>query len=128
MHSLITQGVEIRVETFYQAGHSNPLHNEYLFAYQITIENHNSFPVKLINRHWHIFDSIGDWRQVEGPGVIGQQPVIEAGQSFTYMSSCNLRSELGKMHGTYEMLHMHSRQTFLVDIPSFELVAPLKFN
>ncbi len=51
MQSLITQGVEIRVETFYQPGHSNPLHNEYLFAYQITIENHNSFPVKLLNRH-----------------------------------------------------------------------------
>jgi len=74
MANKISEGVEVSVETFYQPDYSNPLSGEYMFAYRITIENHNNFSVKLHRRHWHIFDSNGSYREVEGEGVVGVQP------------------------------------------------------
>ena len=78
----VTDGVSITVETFYQPSQSNPLSSEYLFAYRITIENLSTMPVKLLRRHWHIIDSNGSYREVEGDGVVGQQPVIEPDGSY----------------------------------------------
>ena len=72
----ITEGVKISVETFYQPDYSQPLNAEYMFAYRIIIQNESEFTVKLLRRHWYIFDSNGALREVEGEGVIGQQPVI----------------------------------------------------
>ena len=80
----ITEGVNIMVESFYQIAQSNPLTSEYLFAYRITIENLSAHPVKLLSRHWHIVDSNGTHREVEGDGVVGQQPVITPGDSVCY--------------------------------------------
>ena len=74
MTSMISEGVEVSVESFYQPDYSNPISAEFMFAYRITIENHNQFPVKLLRRHWHIFDSNGQNREVEGEGVVGVQP------------------------------------------------------
>ena len=99
MHTKITQGVKVSVETFYQTDYSRPDINEYNFAYRITIENLSENTVMLMRRHWHIYDSNGVWREVEGEGVIGQQPVIEPGQKHVYVSGCGLKSEIGKMHG-----------------------------
>ena len=73
---MISEGVKVSVETFYQPDYSNPLQSEFMFAYRITLENHNVFPVKLHRRHWHIFDSNGSNREVEGEGVVGVQPTI----------------------------------------------------
>lgn len=81
MVSKISEGVTISVETFYQPDYSNPLRSEYMFAYRITIENNNSFPVKLLRRHWYIFDSDSTHREVEGEGVIGNQPQINSGEN-----------------------------------------------
>jgi ApaG protein len=128
MSSAITSGVEITVETFYQPEYSNPVLREFMFAYRITIENHNAHTVQLLSRHWHIFDSIGEYRQVEGDGVIGQQPVLTPGESFQYVSGCQLRSELGTMHGTYEMTNLSNQRKFSVEIPKFQLISPLKNN
>lgn len=128
MVSLISEGVEISVETFYQQDYSNPLQSEYMFAYRIAIENHNSFPVKLLRRHWHIFDSNGTYREVEGEGVVGIQPVIAPGEKYHYVSGCNLRTEMGKMSGTYQMENLNSKQIFSVNIPAFEMIVPLKYN
>jgi ApaG protein len=86
MVSQISEGVNISVETFYQPEYSNPLNVEYMFAYRITLENTNSFPVQLLRRHWYIFDSNAEHREVEGEGVIGIQPVINPGQKFQYVS------------------------------------------
>lgn len=116
MHSLITQGVEITVETYYQPDFSNPTHNEYMFAYRITLENHNPFPVQLLRRHWDIFDSNGEYREVDGDGVVGQQPVLNPGEVFRYVSGCNLQSDMGKMWGHYEMINLLSQQSFEVEI------------
>lgn len=128
MVSLISEGIEVSVETFYQQDYSNPLQSEFMFAYQITIENHNSFPVKLHRRHWYIFDSNGSYREVEGEGVVGVQPTLMPGERYQYVSGCNLRTEMGKMHGTYQMENMDSKQLFEVNIPAFEMFVPFKSN
>jgi len=128
MVSKISEGVTISVETFYQPDYSNPETNEYMFAYRITIENNNTFPVQLLRRHWYIFDSDCNHREVEGEGVIGVQPQIAPGEKYQYVSGCNLRTEIGKMHGTYFMENLHSKKTFLVNIPAFEMIVPFKMN
>ncbi|RTL57151.1 MAG: Co2+/Mg2+ efflux protein ApaG [Sphingobacteriales bacterium] len=128
MTSKISEGVRISVETFYQQDYSNPMAGEYMFAYRITIENSNTFPVKLLRRHWHIYDSNGQYREVEGDGVVGVQPVLNPGEQYQYVSGCNLRTEMGKMHGIYLMENIHSAQKFSVNIPLFEMIVPFKMN
>jgi ApaG protein len=128
MVSMISEGVEVSVETFFQQDYSNPMQSEYMFAYRIAIENHNSFPVKLHRRHWHIFDSNGTYREVEGEGVVGVQPVLSPGEKYQYVSGCNLRTEMGRMHGTYQMENLNSKSFFDVNIPPFEMFVPFKNN
>ncbi len=128
MVSKISAGIKVSVETYYQPEYSNPLNSEFMFAYRITIENSNIFPVKLLSRHWFIYDSSNNMREVEGEGVVGVQPVIASGASYQYISGCNLRSEIGKMNGTYMLENVHNRKTFEVTIPSFELQVPFKLN
>ena len=123
---MISEGVKVSVEIFYQADYSNPLQSEFMFAYRIALENHNSFPVKLHRRHWFIFDSNGSHREVEGEGVVGIQPTIQPGENYQYVSGCNLRTEMGRMNGTYQMENLHSKKMFNVSIPSFEMVVPMK--
>lgn len=123
-----TEGVKISVETFYQPEYSRPLNNEFMFAYRVTIENNSDFTVKLISRHWFIFDSSGVKREVEGDGVVGKQPIIESGGQHQYISGCHLHTELGRMHGTYLMERQIDGTQFSVNIPEFRLVAPFKLN
>jgi ApaG protein len=128
MANKISEGVEISVETFYQPDYSNPVSGEYMFAYRITIENHNNFPVKLNRRHWHIFDSNGSYREVEGEGVVGVQPTLQPGERYQYVSGCNLRTEMGKMHGVYSMENLNNKKAFEVNIPVFEMIVPFKMS
>lgn len=128
MVSKISKGVFISVETFYQAEYSNPVANEYTFAYRITIENKNDFTIKLLSRKWFIFDSSCDDKEVDGDGVVGVQPVLQRDQQFQYVSGCNLRSELGRMSGYYIMENLKDKSKFQVKIPPFDLMAPMKFN
>ncbi|MBP6623662.1 MAG: Co2+/Mg2+ efflux protein ApaG [Chitinophagaceae bacterium] len=124
----ITEGISITVETFYNTEQSNPLLNEYNFSYRVSIDNYSNFPVKLIRRHWHIFDSNGSYREVEGEGVIGQQPILEPGDSFQYMSGAVIRTDMGRMVGNYKMENMLNKKLFEVQIPEFDLIAPYKMN
>ena len=128
MNSIISEGVQVSVDTFYQPDYSNPLQSEFMFAYRITLENHNSFPIKLHRRNWQIFDSNGTHREVEGEGVVGVQPVLKPGESYQYVSGCNLRTEMGKMKGTYQMENLNNKRMFEVDIPAFEMIVPMKYN
>lgn len=128
MVSRVTDGVKVSVESFYQPDYSNPVNSEYMFAYRITIENSNGFPVKLLRRHWYIFDSNASHREVEGEGVVGVQPLINAGETYQYISGCNLKTEMGKMYGTYLMEDVATRKQFSVNIPVFEMVVPFKMN
>ena len=128
MNSIISEGVQVSVDTFYQPDYSNPLQSEFMFAYRITLENHNSFPIKLHRRNWQIFDSNGTHREVEGEGVVGVQPILKPGETYQYVSGCNLRTEMGKMKGTYQMENLNNKQMFEVDIPAFEMIVPMKNN
>lgn len=128
MISKISMGVQVSVETFFQPDYSNPANNEYMFAYRILIENHNDFTVQVLRREWQISDSNGEHREVEGEGVVGQQPIIEPGQSFQYVSGCNLRTEMGRMYGKYLVENINSKEVFYVNIPSFDMIVPFKMN
>lgn len=128
MTTKITEGIKISVETFYQDEYSQPLNNEFMFAYRITIENQSEQTIKLLRRHWYVFDSNGTTREVEGEGVVGLQPVIEPGKTHQYVSGSHLKTEIGKMHGTYLMERMNDGRHFKVKIPEFPLIAPFKLN
>ena len=128
MSSKISDGVTVNVETFYQPEYSNPVNQEFVFAYRITISNNNNFPVKLLSRKWHIFDSNGTSKEVEGEGVVGVQPIIAPHSGYQYVSACNLRSEIGRMQGHYILENLMTKKTFSVNIPTFYLEAPLKLN
>ena len=128
MVSKVTEGVKVSVESFYQADYSNPVNGEYMFAYRVSIENNNPYPVRLLRRHWYIFDSNAAEREVEGEGVVGVQPQINPGEKYQYISGCNLRTEMGKMYGTYLMQNLLDKQDFEVNIPVFHMVVPFKMN
>jgi ApaG protein len=128
MQTAITRGVKVSVETFYQPDYSNPGLQEFMFAYRITISNESEHAIQLLRRHWFIVDAFGETKEVEGEGVVGQQPVIEPGFSYQYISGCNLRTEIGKMHGTYLMQRLRDGKMFYVAIPMFMLSATMKLN
>ena len=128
MISQISKGVKICVEVFYQSDYSNPVNHEFMFAYRITIENNNNFEIQLLRRYWFIQDSTGDKKEVEGEGVVGVQPVIPPGESFQYVSGCNIKSEIGRMAGYYIVQNMNNRLEFKVDIPAFDMTAPNILN
>ncbi len=128
MVTKITDGVKISVETIYQPEYSNPANEHFMFAYRVNIENLSENTVQLLNRHWHIFDSNGTKREVEGEGVVGQQPVIEPGDVHEYVSGCNLKTDIGSMKGSYEMKRIADDARFRVNIPEFYLIAPYKLN
>jgi ApaG protein len=124
----ITQGIHVSVETEYQSAYSSPSQYHYVFTYRITIENKSEYTVQLLRRHWHIFDAGFNKREVEGEGVVGQQPVLEPGQSHQYVSGCNLKSGIGKMLGTYLMERIVDGTKVSVTIPAFIMMAPTRLN
>ena len=128
MVTKITDGVKISVETIYQPEYSIPANEHFMFAYRVNIENLTENSVQLLNRHWNIFDSNGTKREVEGEGVVGQQPVIEPGDTHEYVSGCNLKTDIGSMKGSYEMERIVDGLKFRVNIPEFYLIAPYKLN
>jgi ApaG protein len=125
---LVTNGVKVEVESFYQRDYSNPLQGEYMFAYKIQIENHNDFPVQLLLRHWTIFDSCGIYREVEGEGVVGVQPILRAGEGYNYVSGANLHTDMGTMKGEYLFKNTQTGEAMEVRIPAFDLIAPFKLS
>ncbi|WP_205503209.1 Co2+/Mg2+ efflux protein ApaG [Rufibacter psychrotolerans] len=128
MDTKTTQGVTVNVTTNYLPDYSSPAQQHFVFAYKITIRNNSEFTVKLLRRHWHIFDSNNEVREVEGEGVVGQQPVLEPGESHQYVSGCNLKTSIGKMSGTYLMERLVDGRQFHVVIPEFTLIIPYKLN
>ena len=113
----------ITTTTVYVESESIPDQNKYFFAYKISIKNTGSSPAQLMNRHWIITDALGHTEEVRGPGVVGLQPKITAGQTFEYDSACPLKTSSGSMRGFYQFLD-ESGETFEVEIPEFYLIAP----
>jgi len=124
----ITQGVKVSIVTEYQPVYSSPSQYHYVFTYRVYIENQSETTVQLLRRHWFIYDAGSRIREVEGEGVVGQQPVLEPGQKHEYVSGCNLKSGMGKMKGTYLMERIVDGQRFEVTIPEFSLIVPFKLN
>jgi ApaG protein len=123
-----TAGIKISVETHYESKQSHPLASHYFFAYRITIKNISDYTIQLKKRHWYIFDSIGMKSEVEGDGVVGVQPTLLPGQSYQYVSGCNLTTVMGKMHGIYLMEREIDGKLFNVKIPEFLMIVPYKLN
>lgn len=129
MPTAITHDVKITVECSYQGKRSDDgLSPEHVFAYRITITNTGDYTVKLLRRHWYITDlNVGN-HEVEGEGVVGQQPVLEPGESHQYVSGCMIQSDIGVMFGTYLMERQFDAKKFEVVIPRFNLIAQFKNN
>ncbi len=122
MPKATTQGITISVEPEYLPDRSNPERNYYFFTYHVTIHNEGEQTVQLLNRHWIITNSLGMREEVRGPGVIGEQPVLEPGESFDYSSFCPLNTPQGTMEGSYEMA-VEGGENFEAKIPLFTLVS-----
>ena len=123
MSDAITNGIHTHVECQYLEDESSPEKDNYIFTYRITISNHSQRTVQLLGRHWVITNADGITEEVEGPGVVGQQPVIRPGQSFNYSSFCPLNTPIGTMQGTYQIM-TESQETFDAVIAPFTLAKP----
>ena len=123
MPTALTRGVRVTVESRYLAERSDPDRRRYAFAYFVTIANEGAPRVQLRRRRWLITDGDGHVEEVEGPGVVGQQPILERGQEHRYASGAILRTPVGTMEGAYEM-HDADGGVFHARIPRFSLQVP----
>jgi len=122
-----TKGVRVLVRSQYVAERSRPELGEFFFAYTILIENRSQARVQLLSRHWIITDAEGHQEEVRGPGVVGEQPVLDPGESFQYTSACPLRTPFGSMRGTYQMVRADGSR-FDAEIAAFRLAQPYAVN
>ena len=122
-YSETTGTVTVRVSVSFLPEQSEPGKGRWFWAYHIRIENEGRMAVQLISREWTISDGRGGRQEVQGEGVVGEQPVIEPGQSFDYVSGCPLNTPTGWMEGRYHMIGADGR-SFAAAIPRFTLVAP----
>jgi ApaG protein len=113
----------VEVQTNYVLEQSEPDSQRFVFSYTITIENHGEIPAKLLTRHWYITDADGNVQEVEGDGVVGEQPHLKPGDGFRYTSGTVLKTPIGSMHGTYHMLADDGTE-FDTPIPAFTLSVP----
>ena len=118
-----TRGVRVTVNARYSPPHSDPAKREWFFLYTVTITNDGEDTVQLMNRHWVIMNANGHVEEVRGPGVVGQQPVLAPGESFTYTSGCPLGTPFGVMEGTYQMVTKEG-EPFDAKIAPFTLSEP----
>jgi len=100
----VTRNVRVRVEAQYSPERSNPTSQHWFFLYTVTISNEGDDTVRLMTRHWIITDGNNRVEEVNGPGVVGEQPVLHPGESHTYTSGCQLATPFGMMEGTYAMV------------------------
>lgn len=122
-HAAETRGVTVRVSVSFLADQSEPAKGRWFWAYHIRIENGGRQPVQLLTRHWTITDGRGGRHEVRGDGVVGEQPVIDPGASYDYVSGCPLHTPTGAMEGSYRMV-AEDGSTFDAVIPRFALLAP----
>lgn len=118
-----TKDLTVTVVPEFLAEHSRPDEGHYVWAYHITIRNHGDSRVQLINRYWKIIDAQGRVQEVRGVGVVGEQPVLEPGDEYTYTSGCPLATPSGVMLGAYEM-STDAGERFDVSVPVFSLDSP----
>ena len=115
--------IAVSVVPQYVAEQSDPVRDNYVFAYTITIENVGTVPAQLISRHWVITDASGEVQEVRGLGVVGRQPLLQPGEKFVYTSGCQIDTPVGTMRGSYQLTAVDGRQ-FEAEIPAFTLAVP----
>jgi ApaG protein len=118
-----SHGICVRVQSQFLPEHSNVAERRWAFSYTVTISNESTLAATLLSRHWIITDGTGNVEHVRGPGVVGQQPCLEPGQSFVYTSGAILRSPFGVMHGEY-LMERSDGSRFDAAIPAFALATP----
>jgi ApaG protein len=123
MYECITRGVKVIVRPQYLDGQSRPEEGHYVWAYTITIENHGRETLTLRTRYWKITDALGQVQEVRGAGVVGEQPTLKPGDSYSYTSGCPLKTSSGFMVGAYQM-QFDSGEFLNVEIPAFSLDSP----
>ncbi|MCJ9429896.1 Co2+/Mg2+ efflux protein ApaG [Kordiimonas marina] len=119
----VTEGIHVEVQSFYLNEQSRPDAGQYLWAYRIRITNDGDKTAQLLNRHWVITDGHGHVKEVRGPGVIGEKPVLQPGESFVYTSGTPLNTPTGFMRGSYDMVREDGSH-FEVEVPAFSLDSP----
>lgn len=122
-YEAITRGIRIRVEPQYLDDQSSPEDSHFVWSYAVEISNDGQEAVQLKSRMWRITDALGHTEEVRGPGVIGQTPTIQPGESFNYTSGCPLKTPQGIMVGSYQMTD-EAGTLFDVAIPAFSLDSP----
>jgi ApaG protein len=120
---VIEHAIEVKVRTAFVPQRSDPDADRYFFAYRIRITNAGKEPAKLLRRHWIITDGTGHVEEVEGPGVVGETPLLMPGETFEYTSACPLPTPVGTMHGSFQFLAA-SGQLFDAPIAPFTLAQP----
>ncbi|QRM54101.1 Co2+/Mg2+ efflux protein ApaG [Sinorhizobium sp. BG8] len=123
MYRALTRDIEVTVEPYYLEEQSDPADSRYVWGYRIVISNHSDNVIRLMTRYWNITDQNGQVDEVNGPGVIGEQPVLRPGDTYEYSSGCPLDTPSGVMFGHYEM-ETDGGETFNVAIPAFSLDTP----
>lgn len=118
-----TEGITVRIASYYEEVSSRPLNQYFAFSYAVEIENNSHFEVQLMSRYWLIKDANKDSKEVKGAGVIGKQPVLKPGEIHHYSSWCPLATPIGKMAGYYTMKRLMDGSTFKAYIPEFQLIA-----
>jgi ApaG protein len=122
-----TRGIRIEVQSTYMPERSAPKEAQYLFEYHVRISNVGSETAQLISREWIITNADGEVERVKGPGVIGEQPTLTPGSSFEYRSFCPLKTSVGSMHGSYQMVTAQGDR-FDAIIAPFTLAVPNALN
>ena len=123
MYRAATRNIVVEVEPFYMPERSDPDENRYVWAYRVTIANRSDEWVQLLSRYWRITDEAGRVEEVQGPGVVGEQPELDPGDSYQYTSGCPLSTPSGVMVGHYTMRNTEG-ELFDVAIPAFSLDLP----
>jgi ApaG protein len=118
-----TAGIRVRIRARYSPEHSHPSASRWFFLYTIQISNEGETTVQLLNRHWTIIDGTGHTEEVHGPGVVGEQPTLQPGQSFEYTSGCPLPTPFGSMAGSFELQRIDGTH-FEVEAALFQLIQP----
>jgi len=119
-----TRGIRVSVRSFYLEDQSEPDEGHFVWAYRVKIENQGREAVQLLRRTWQITDARGKTQRVHGAGVVGEQPLLEPGESYEYTSGTPLDTPSGFMVGAYHMIATGSGETFDVAIPAFSLDSP----
>jgi ApaG protein len=123
IYSASTRGIRIDVTPTFLAEQSDAANDDYVWAYTVEIENTSPITVQLTARRWQITDRNGITQIVQGPGVVGEQPILREGDAFTYTSGCPLSTPSGLMRGCYTMKTLDG-EVFEAQIPAFSLDSP----